>query len=222
MHLRKAVKISSIIAGNILCGDTRLINVGKLLPSIKVELAYTQDPDPAIRKAYSFPENKQIAYVHEDTAQALIRVVSDLAQQGYGLIILDAYRPLPVQQAMWDALQDERYVSNPAKNKGRHTRGTAVDVMLYHLATGKILEGPSAFDEFTERAHADYEGELSLEARTHRSLLKEVMEKNNFCGFPTEWWHFDLKGWNNDTSYPPLSITFKKLAQSEPWQDYAI
>jgi D-alanyl-D-alanine dipeptidase len=29
---------------------------------------------------------------------------------------------------MWDTVRDEHYVMNPEKGKGRHTRGTAVDL----------------------------------------------------------------------------------------------
>ena len=34
------------------------------------------------------------------------------------------------RQKMWNLIRDERYVSNPRENQGRHTRGTAVDVTL--------------------------------------------------------------------------------------------
>ena len=46
-------------------------------------------------------------------ALALQNVQQDLAKEGLGLKIWDAHRPLAVQQLMWDAIQDPRYVSDP-------------------------------------------------------------------------------------------------------------
>jgi D-alanyl-D-alanine dipeptidase len=31
------------------------------------------------------------------------------------------------------------------------------------------------------------------------------MEKHGFESYPFEWWHFDLKGWQN---YPVLDVNF--------------
>ena len=59
-----------------------------------------------------------------------MQVQHELAAQGLGLKIFDAYRPLSVQKQMWDFIHDARYVSNPAINAGRHTRGTAIDLTL--------------------------------------------------------------------------------------------
>jgi hypothetical protein len=108
---------------------------------------------------------------------------------------------------MWNLIRDERYVSNPAKNKGRHTRGTAVDVTLIDKL-GRELPMPSDFDDFSERAHRDYQGGTA-EERRNRQLLEDVMRKHGFVGYPTEWWHFDLEKWKN---YPPLDIPIETLA----------
>jgi len=44
----------------------------------------------------------------------------------------------------------------------------------------------------------------SPEEISNRELLRAVMEKHGFEGVPTEWWYFDLIGWEN---YPPLDIS---------------
>ena len=74
-------------------------------------------------KLYPFP----IAFLQKDAAAALEKIQQYLATQGLGLKVWDGFRPMSVQQKMWDLIKDERYVSNPAKNLGRHTRGTAVE-----------------------------------------------------------------------------------------------
>jgi D-alanyl-D-alanine dipeptidase len=157
-------------------------------------------------KLYPFPA----AYVHRDLVPALEAVQAELAAEGLGLKIYDGYRPMPVQQRMWDLIQDERYVSNPQKNKGRHTRGTAVDVTLVDKM-GKDLPVPSDFDDFSERAATAYAG-ATTEERKNRDKLQEVMLKHGFESFPHEWWHFDFHGWKN---YEPLEVTFEELEKGD-------
>ncbi len=65
-------------------------------------------------KLYPFP----IAFLRKEVAVALEQVQRYLADKGLGLKVWDGYRPMSVQQKMWDLIRDERYVSNPAKNSG--------------------------------------------------------------------------------------------------------
>jgi D-alanyl-D-alanine dipeptidase len=119
---------------------------------------------------------------------------------GLGLKVWDGFRPMAAQWKFWELVPDERYVSDPRKG-GRHTRGTAVDLTLI-TKEGQELLMPSEFDDFSEKAHRDYK-EAPLEAIWNRELLREVMESHGFEGLPSEWWHFDLKGWKD---YPPLDL----------------
>lgn len=176
-------------------------------------------PIPALQEVrYATPYNftgQQLypvakVYLHKDAARALQAVQEELQSKKLGLKIYDGYRPLSVQQKMWDLIQDERYVSNPAKNRGRHTRGTAVDVTLVnHL--GEELDMPSDFDDFSEKAHSDYAGGTE-EQQANRRLLHEVMAKHGFEIYPYEWWHFDLKNWQQ---YPVLNISLEALGKGE-------
>jgi len=150
------------------------------------------------------------AYVHRDTAAALAKVQADLAAEGLGLKIYDGYRPFSVQQKMWDLIHDERYVSNPAINRGRHTRGTAVDVTLVDKR-GNELPMPSSFDDFTVAAHRD-SPTMTPEQRANMLRLQDIMTRHGFEPFPFEWWHYDLRGWRK---YPVLDISFDALARGE-------
>lgn len=185
--------------------DVQLVQVLDVNPRIYLDIRYA-----TYNNFLGFPVYTTAAcFLHKDAAAALSKVQQELESLGLSLKVFDGYRPLSVQQLMWDTIQDERYVTNPAKNKGRHTRGTAVDVTIVD-SKGKELEMPSAFDDFTEKAHSDFQG-VSLQARQNRQLLKSVMEKHGFEQFPYEWWHFDFSGWKNDIKYPPLNFTFEEL-----------
>jgi D-alanyl-D-alanine dipeptidase len=192
------------------CGSAdghRLVPLETVQPPCLPEVRYATRHNFTGRVLYPLPR----VFLHRDTAHALGRVQRDLQKRGLGLKVWDAYRPLGVQRTMWNLIRDERYVSNPAKNQGRHTRGTAVDVTLVDKL-GRELPMPSDFDDFSERAHRDYRG-ATAEQRRHRQLLESVMQKHGFTGYPTEWWHFDLEHWEK---YPPLDIPIETLACDVP------
>lgn len=188
----------------------QLINILNVIPDVQLDIRYAANNNFLGLAVYTSPK----CFLHRETAQALKQVQLDLKRQGLAIKIFDGYRPLSVQQIMWDLIQDERYVGNPAKNKGRHTRGTAVDLTLIDQK-GKELPMPSDFDEFTERAHHDYT-DSPKEALATRALLKSVMEKNGFLPIPSEWWHYDLSGWENKEKYPPLSLSFEEIEEYTP------
>lgn len=161
------------------------------------------DPRPLLELRYASPYNFLGATLYPaldaqlrcPVALALEQVQRDLAAEGLGLKVWDAYRPLAVQQRMWDAIRDPRYVSDPAVNAGRHTRGTAVDVTLVDRR-GRELPMPTDFDDFSEAAHVDAAG-ISPERAANARRLRQAMQRRGFQAFPTEWWHFDWQNWQS-------------------------
>jgi D-alanyl-D-alanine dipeptidase len=182
-----------------------LENLSNIAPDIIFDIRYATVNNPSGIPLYA----KSACYVATAVARALQEVQKELSPMRLRLKVFDGYRPLSVQQIMWDAIHDERYVSNPAKDKGRHTRGTAVDVTLAD-ESGCELEMPTPFDDFTEKAHSDYQN-VSQIAHANRALLKKVMENHHFQQLPTEWWHFDFNGWHDDARFPPLDIPLEEL-----------
>ena len=67
---------------------------------------------------------------------------------------------------------------------------------------GRELEMPSAYDEFSRRARADYSGG-SAQARTNRDRLIDAMQRRGFRVLKTEWWHFDDPDWRR---YPVMDL----------------
>jgi D-alanyl-D-alanine dipeptidase len=183
-------------------GTPDLADVASMRRPPLEEIRYATAANFTGKKLYPFPA----AYVRRELITCLEAVQRELATQGFVLKIYDGYRPLPVQQEMWNLIHDERFVSNPAVNRGRHTRGTAVDVTLVDRR-GKPVPMPSDFDEFSPRADVNYRGGTP-EERRNRDLLQQVMTRHGFLSYADEWWHFDFKGWEN---LPPMSIRFQDL-----------
>jgi zinc D-Ala-D-Ala dipeptidase len=131
-----------------------------------------------------------------------------LRSHGYGLLIHDAYRPWFVTKTFWDATPESRrwLVADPSRGS-RHNRGAAVDLTLYDLASGQVVEMPSTYDESTHRAYAFYPGGTHIQ-RWHRALLGRAMEAEGFTVNPEEWWHFDYK---DAGSYCIGNVAFDKI-----------
>lgn len=133
------------------------------------------------------------AFLRAPAAQALADVQRELAAQGIGIKVFDGYRPYAVTVAMWEPIQNPDYVADPKKGS-RHNRGAAVDLTLIDLKTGAELPMPTPYDDFTPRAAQSF-NDLPAEAVANRALLRDVMTKHGFDPLPSEWWHFDFRGW---------------------------
>ena len=113
------------------------------------------------------------------------------------MVIFDGYRPWSVTKIFWDITPKEKrhFVANP-KDGFRHNRGCAIDLSLYDLATGQIIQMTGEYDEMTERSYPNYTGGTD-EQRKMRDLLRSKMEANGFTVYEYEWWHFDYKDWKS-------------------------
>ncbi|HYR74727.1 MAG TPA: M15 family metallopeptidase [Pyrinomonadaceae bacterium] len=181
-----------------------LVELTKLDPTIKLEIRYATNNNFLGTVFYS----EARAFMQRPAAEAVVRVNRKLRQQGYGLLVHDAYRPWYVTKVFWDATPDDKkvFVADPSKGS-RHNRGCAVDLTLYDLKTKKPVEMVSTYDETTARAYPDYPGSTSLQ-RWHRKLLREAMESEGFTVYEAEWWHFDYKDWRK---YPIGNVTFDQI-----------
>ena len=83
-----------------------------------------------------------------------------------------------------------------------------VDLGLYDLKTGKVIEVVSGYDEFSDRAYPDYVGGTSRQ-RWHRDRLRRAMEAEGITVYEAEWWHFDFADWRK---YGIQNESFEQLA----------
>ncbi len=152
------------------------------------------------------------AFLVTDAAAALFTAQDVAHADGYDLMIYDAYRPLSVTRMMWAATPRHlrNYVANPAKGS-KHNRGAAVDVTLHDRKTGQPVLMPSDFDDFSTRAHRDFQG-APADALANRARLERYMVGVGFRPMSNEWWHFYFIGWEK---YPVLDVSFDDLTLPE-------
>lgn len=170
---------------------SELVELVRLDTAIRLDIRYATGDNFLSTPLYS----QARAFLQRPAAEALVRAHSRLRQQGYGILVHDAYRPWYITKVFWDATPPAQhdFVADPATGS-RHNRGCAVDLTLVDLRTGKPVTMPSLYDEFSERAHPDYPGGTA-EQRRLRGLLRAAMEAEGFTVYQHEWWHFDYKDW---------------------------
>ena len=167
-----------------------------------------------------------IAIASLETARALKSAANELNVRGYRLKVFDAYRPTTaVKHFIFWAIEDEDIRMKPyfypridkqdsfklgsIAKQSSHSRGSAVDLTLLDMATGRELDMGSPFDLFDERSHPDFAG-ITDEQASNRALLSGVMERNGFVPYECEWWHFML----GDEPYPETYFSFPVTEKS--------
>ena len=82
--------------------EPQLVELIRLDPTLKLDIRYATTNNFMGAVFYDQPR----AFLQQPAAEALVRVHQRLQQQGYGLLIHDAYRPWYVTKMFWDATPD--------------------------------------------------------------------------------------------------------------------
>ncbi len=160
------------------------------------------------------------ALLTKEAARALKAVSNEVIVHGYRLKVFDAYRPAcAVKQFVLWGIEDqdirmkqyfypelekqELFKKGYIAKKSSHSRGSAVDLTLLDMKTGKELDMGSPFDLFSEMSHPDSK-EVTEEQYENRMLLQNVMVRNGFVPIDCEWWHFFLE----NEPYPDTYFEF--------------
>ena len=167
--------------------DKQFVDISTL--GIPVDVQYATPLNFMRRKLYPVAK----IYLRAPVARALAAANAELNQKGLTLLVWDGYRPHRVTVEMWKKIGDPDYVADPAEGS-RHNRGAAVDVTVRSLNPTTRFLMPTYYDDFTERAAHSYM-QLNKSIIANRTALRELMERHGFEHFPSEWWHYDFKGW---------------------------
>ena len=150
---------------------------------------------------------------------------SELFVKGYWLKVFDAYRPAGAveQFVLWgiedqdirmkpyfypDLEKQELFIKGYIAKKSSHSRGSAIDLTLLDMKTGREVDMGGPFDLFSEVSHPDFRG-ITNEQYENRMLLRNAMVRNGFQPIDCEWWHFSLK----DEPYPDIYFEFPVSAR---------
>lgn len=185
------------------CGEP-LICLNSVHPQIAVDAQYTK---LGIKTASNFQ------YARLSVAEKLSQAASSLPSR-MKLVIWDAWRPLEVQQELFNNYREklkqehsqspfeeltnmtQRYVSLPSSDSTKpspHYTGGAVDLSILGSDSHPLDMGTS-FDHFGPEAAVRFfeENEINTTVRENRRLLYYTLTKVGFSVYEEEWWHFDF------------------------------
>lgn len=167
-----------------------------------------------------------IALITKEAARALKSVSNEMLVKGYRIKVFDAYRPaVAVKHFIYWAIEDTDIRMKPyfypevekqdlfelgyIAKESSHSRGSAIDLTLIDMNTGKEIDMGSSFDMFSEVSHPDYRG-ITDEQYDNRMFLQSAMIRNGFAPIDCEWWHFSLA----DEPYPNTYFNFPNTVES--------
>ena len=206
------------------------VNLSDVVPDAIIEARYFATYNFVGARVDGYLE-PVVLYTRE-AAATLKEVSDDVKAQGYRLKVYDAYRPQCAVDhfVRWgkdlaDSLMKPYFYPEVDKSllfergyiaeKSGHTRGSAIDLTLFDMATGKELDMGGVHDWFGIESHPDYGGnpdtgeytggvQITEEQFRNRMILREAMLRHGFQPYDCEWWHFSLK----DEPYPDTYFTF--------------
>ena len=188
------------------------------VPSIVQEIRYYSTYNFIGERIDAYEE--PVAFLTRAAARALKSAANELIVKGYRLKVFDAYRPETAVKhfVLWgiedqdirmkpyfypDLEKQELFSGGYIAKQSSHSRGSAIDLTLLDMQTGKELDMGSPFDFFGEVSHPDYKG-ITDEQFENRMLLQQTMVRNGFLPMNVEWWHFMLA----DEPYPDVYFDF--------------
>ena len=202
--------ISSDSSGFVLLSD--------VVPNIVQEIRYFSTYNFVGDRIDGYEE--PIALWTREAAEAFKIVNAEFNKRGLYAKVYDCYRPTTaVDHFMrWDAdYEDQRmkYAFYPDIDKSEvikrvyiatrstHSRGSAIDLTLLDMASGRELDMGGPFDLFDAISHPDYDG-ITPAQKANRELLTDVMVGHGWIPMDNEWWHFTL----GDEPYPDTYFSF--------------
>lgn len=148
------------------------------------------------------------ALITREAARALKSVSNEMNVRGYRLKVFDAYRPVAAVKhfVLWgiedldlrmkpyfypELEKQELFARGYIASQSSHSRGSAVDLTLLDMSTGRELDMGSPFDLFSPLSHPDSR-DVTEEQYNNRMLLQKAMVRSGFQPIDCEWWHFSL------------------------------
>jgi D-alanyl-D-alanine dipeptidase len=154
--------------------------------------------------------------------EALATARDDAASHGFGLLLWDGYRPQRAVDCFlrWaeepeDGRTKLRHYPNIDRRemfdlgyvaeRSGHSRGSTVDLTLYHLATGELAAMGGDHDLMDEVSH--HGADVPEAEFGNRLLLRSIMERSGFRPYAAEWWHYTLSDEPHPDTYFDFPVT---------------
>lgn len=216
----KSLIIFFFFSGTLMAAIPRgFVSLEEACPRIKVQASYSSHDNFTGEVVAGYKAKK--SFLAAAPARALCQVHKRALEKGLALKVFDGYRPVKAVNFFmeWAKRPEtnphikelyypkftrlELFEAGYIARQSSHSRGSAVDLTLTSIETGKDLDMGSGFDYFDDISHTDSE-KVTDEQRANRLLLKELMEAEGFRNYSKEWWHYSFR----PEPYPNRSFDF--------------
>ena len=188
------------------------------VPALKWDAKYATADNFTGAPVDGYRANRVVGTVQ--LANALRDVAIRAQGEGLGLFVWDAYRPQRAVRRFVEWVHEAEDTRTKAAHypnvertrmielgyiaaRSGHSRGSTVDLTLYRLDTGLLLEMGGDFDLMDARSCHGAKG-IAHEAEQNRAYLKNLMGSCGFSAYENEWWHYRLE----NEPYPDTYFDF--------------
>lgn len=192
--------------------------VDEAVPGLRCDAKYATWDNFTGRPVDGYAANRVVGTQALCAALLLARDVA--GSLGFGLLVWDGYRPQRAVDAFarWseqpeDGRAKDRHYPNIERTemfelgyiaaRSGHSRGSTVDLTLFHLDSGELAAMGGHHDLMDPVSHHGATGITSVET-SNRLALRTVMEVSGFDAYEFEWWHYTLR----DEPFPDTYFDF--------------
>jgi D-alanyl-D-alanine dipeptidase len=182
---------------------------------------------------FEFP---RVHLLRESVARMICEAANALPS-GLRLLVVEGYRPIETQNAMFAHALEEARKRFPNADEARikieagrfsaptdaitpppHLTGGAVDLGIID-ESGAELDFSSPFEITDHRGAAMNARGLSEVAQKHRELLRSVLEPTGLTNYADEWWHWSYgdNGWALRVGAPKAIYDKIQLPENVDW-----
>lgn len=192
--------------------------VDELVPGIRWDAKYATWDNFTGKPVDGYQANRIVGTTA--LCAALKKAQAEAVALGFGLLLWDGYRPQRAVDcfARWSAQPEDgrtklrhypnidraqMFAQGYVAAKSGHSRGSTVDLTLYHLDTGELAPMGGDHDLMDPISHHRAPGITPVET-SNRQRLCAIMEASGFDRYDCEWWHYTLR----DEPYPDTYFDF--------------
>ena len=167
LHLEKIIYLNQ----NVTMDPSGFVLLADFVPGIVQEIRYYSTDNFIGDRIDGYEE--PVALLTKEAARALKAVAGELNALGYRLKVFDAYRPACAVRSfvLWgiedldlrmkpyfypELEKQELFKKGSIAKMSSHSRGSAVDLTLLDMRSGKELDMGSPFDLFSELSHPQF------------------------------------------------------------------
>ncbi len=206
--MKVVISLITLVLSSMAMAHPGFVSIAELCPEVKIHMNYATTENFTGEVVAGYKAKK--AFMAKDPAEALCEVIADAKKIGLGIKIFDCYRPAkavaffqswakkpetnPELKRMYypDYTREQLFELGYIASRSSHSKGSAIDLTLFDLESGRDLDMGTAFDFFGELSNTGNMG-LTGGQRKNRYLLKELMEGRGFKNFSQEWWHYSYR-----------------------------